>query len=153
MSSELDHVADLIAFVEASPSSHHAAAEGARRLAVEGFTAQEESAEWSSEPGGHYVVRDGALIAWRIPDKSRSFMPFRILGSHTDSTGFTLKPRPDLSGYGWQQLGVEIYGAPLLNSWLDRETRIGRSAGAQRRHHAAGAYRGDHADTAAGYPS
>jgi aspartyl aminopeptidase len=90
-------------------------------LAVEGFTAQEESAEWSSEPGGHYVVRDGALIAWRIPDNSRSFLPFRILGSHTDSTGFTLKPRPDLSGYGWQQLGVEIYGAPLLNSWLDRE--------------------------------
>jgi aspartyl aminopeptidase len=88
---------------------------------VEGFMPQDESAEWSSEPGGHYVVRDGALIAWRVPDTSRSSMPFRILGSHTDSTGFTLKPRPDLSGYGWQQLGIEIYGAPLLNSWLDRE--------------------------------
>lgn len=121
MSSELDHVADLAAFVDASPSSHHAAAEGARRLAAEGFAAQAESAEWSSEPGGHYVIRDGALIAWRIPDTPRSFMPFRILGSHTDSTGFTLKPRPDMIGYGWQQLGVEIYGAPLLNSWLDRE--------------------------------
>jgi aspartyl aminopeptidase len=121
MSSELDHVADLAAFVEASPSSHHAAAEGARRLAAQGFAAQEESAEWSAEPGGHYVVRDGALIAWRIPDTSQSFMPFRILGSHTDSTGFMLKPQPDLVGYGWQQLGVEIYGAPLLNSWLDRE--------------------------------
>jgi aspartyl aminopeptidase len=121
MLSELDHVADLAAFVEASPSSHHAAAEGARRLAAEGFAAQEESAEWSSESGGHYVIRDGALIAWRIPDSSRSFLPFRILGSHTDSTGFMLKPRPDISGYGWQQLGVEIYGAPLLNSWLDRE--------------------------------
>jgi aspartyl aminopeptidase len=121
MSSELDHVADLAAFVEASPSSHHAAAEGARRLASDGFAAQEESAEWNSEPGGHYVVRDGALIAWRIPDTPRSFMPFRILGSHTDSTGFTLKPRPDISGYGWQQLGIEIYGAPLLNSWLDRD--------------------------------
>ena len=121
MSSELDHVADLATFVEASPSSHHAAAEGARRLAAAGFAAQEESAEWSSEPGGQYVVRDGALIAWRIPDTSRPFMPFRILGSHTDSTGFTLKPRPDMIGYGWQQLGVEIYGAPLLNSWLDRE--------------------------------
>ena len=121
MSSALDHVADLAAFVEASPSSYHAVAEGGRRLAAAGFAAQDESAEWNSEPGGRYVVRDGALVAWRIPDAARSFMPFRILGSHTDSTGFTLKPRPDTGGYGWQQLGVEIYGAPLLNSWLDRE--------------------------------
>jgi aspartyl aminopeptidase len=121
MAASLDHVADLAAFVEASPSSHHGAAAGARRLAAAGFVEQEEAAEWNSEPGGHYVVRDGALIAWRIPDGPRSFMPFRILGSHTDSTGFTLKPRADKGGYGWQQLGVEIYGAPLLNSWLDRE--------------------------------
>jgi aspartyl aminopeptidase len=121
MPSAFDHVADLGAFVDASPSSYHAAAEGARRLAAAGFAAQEESAEWSSAPGGHYVLRDGALIAWRIPDSPRSFMPFRILGSHTDSTGFSLKPRADTGGYGWQQVGVEIYGAPLLNSWLDRE--------------------------------
>lgn len=121
MPSALDHVADLAAFVNASPSSHHAAAEGARRLAEAGFAEQQESDGWNSDPGGHYLVRDGALIAWRIPDNARSLTPFRILGSHTDSTGFTLKPRADRSAYGWQQVGLEIYGAPLLNSWLDRE--------------------------------
>jgi aspartyl aminopeptidase len=121
MSAALDHVADLAAFVTASPSSHHAVSESARRLVAAGFAEQQESAAWSSDPGGHYLVRDGALIAWRIPSNARSLMPFRILGSHTDSTGFTLKPRPDISAYGWQQVGIEIYGAPLLNSWLDRE--------------------------------
>ena len=121
MPSALDHVADLAAFVEAAPSSHHAAAEGARRLAAAGFAEQQESAAWTSDPGGHYVVRDGALIGWRIPNSPRSPIPFRILGSHTDSTGFTLKPRADINGYGWQQVGIEIYGQPLLNSWLDRE--------------------------------
>ena len=121
MPSALDHVADLAAFVEASPSSHHAAAEGARRLTAAGFIEQQESEAWSSDPGGHYVVRDGALIAWRVPDGARSGAPFRILGSHTDSTGFALKPKPDIGAFGWQQVGVEIYGAPLLNSWLDRE--------------------------------
>ena len=46
--------------------------------------------------GSLLVGAFGALIAWRIPEGSRPFMPVRILGSHTDATGFTLKPRPDL---------------------------------------------------------
>jgi aspartyl aminopeptidase len=121
MTEALDHAADLAAFVQASPSSYHAAAEGARRLAAAGYIEQDEAAAWDSMPGGHYVVRDGALVAWRIPPDADSRTPFRIVGAHTDSPTFKLKPRPDLGGYGWQQLGVEVYGSPLLNSWLDRE--------------------------------
>lgn len=117
----LDHVQDLGAFVQASPSSFHAAAEGARRLAAAGFTAQDEAAAWDASPGGHYLVRDGALLAWRIPEGAGPTTPFRVLGAHTDSPTFKLKPRPDLGAHGWQQLGVEVYGGPLLNSWLDRE--------------------------------
>ena len=116
-----DHIADLIAFVQASPSSYHAAAEGARRLAAAGFVEQDEAADWDPAPGGHFVVRDGALVAWRIPAVAGPAAGFKIIGSHTDSPTFKLKPKPDTGGYGWQQLGVEIYGGPLLNSWLDRE--------------------------------
>jgi aspartyl aminopeptidase len=117
----LQHVQDLGAFVQASPSSFHAAAEGARRLAAAGFTVQDEAAAWDASPGGHYLIRDGALLAWRIPEGAGPTTAFRILGAHTDSPTFKLKPRPDLGAYGWQQLGVEVYGGPLLNSWLDRE--------------------------------
>ena len=116
-----DHIADLIGFVQASPSSYHAAAEGARRLAAAGFVEQDEAADWDPAPGGHYVVRDGALVGWRIPAGAGPATGLRIIGSHTDSPTFKLKPRPDTGGYGWQQLGVEVYGGPLLNSWLDRE--------------------------------
>src|SRR4029453_3709418 len=108
MSSELDHVADLAAFVEASPSSPHAAAEGARRLAAAGFAGQEEGDEGNSAPGGFFVLREGGLVAGGGPGRARRFTPVRIPGSHTDATGFTLKPRPDLTGYGWQQVGIEI---------------------------------------------
>jgi len=116
-----DHIDDLAAFVSASPSSFHAVEEGARRLAAAGFAATDEAAEWDSSAGGHYLVRDGALLAWRIPDGAGPTTPFRIVGAHTDSPTFKLKPRPDLSAFGWQQLGMEVYGGPLLNSWLDRE--------------------------------
>ena len=116
-----DHITDLAAFVQASPSSFHAAAEGAARLRAAGFAEQDETAPWDASPGGHYLVRDGALLAWRIPDGAGPTTGFRVLGAHTDSPTFKLKPRPDLGGYGWQQLGVEVYGGPLLNSWLDRE--------------------------------
>jgi aspartyl aminopeptidase len=121
MSFALDHVHDLAAYLTASPSSFHAAAEGARRLAAAGFAEQDESADWDASPGGHYLVRDGALLAWRLPPDADPRTPYRIVGAHTDSPGFAVKPNPDLGGHGYQQLGVEVYGAPLLNSWLDRE--------------------------------
>ncbi|HEX8510785.1 MAG TPA: M18 family aminopeptidase [Propionibacteriaceae bacterium] len=124
MSSDLDHVRDLGEFVVASPSAFHAAAEGARRLQAAGFVQQDETDEWDAAPGGHFLVRDGALVAWHVPDDAEPTTGFRIVGSHTDSPTFKLKPNPDIGSYGWQQVGVEVYGGPLLNSWLDRELRL-----------------------------
>src|SRR3954451_23304419 len=129
----LEHIDDLGAFVQASPSSFHAAAEGARRLAAAGFADQDEAGEWDATPGGHFLVRDGALLAWRIPDGAGPTTAFRVVGAHTDSPTFKLKPRPDLGAYGWQQLGVEVYGGPLLNSWLDRELGLARAVGVTQR--------------------
>ena len=121
MTAALDHVRDLADLVTASPSAFHAAAEGARRLALAGFEEVDERGDWPTEPGGHYLVRDGALVAWWLPGHATATTGFRIIGAHTDSPGFTLKPRPDLRTAGWQQLGTEVYGGPLLTSWLDRE--------------------------------
>ena len=115
------YVADLAAFVSASPSSFHAAAEGARRLRAAGFVHQDERDRLGVDPGGHVLVRDGALLAWRVPENAGPTTGFRIIGAHTDSPGFVLKPNPDLDTVGWQQLSTEVYGGPLLNSWLDRE--------------------------------
>ena len=116
------HTEDLAAFVVASPTPYHAAAEGARRLRAAGFTELEETETWELVPGGYFIVRSGSLIAWRIPDGADAGTGYRIVGSHTDSPTFKLKPRPDIrTADGWQQLGVEIYGGPLINTWMDRD--------------------------------
>jgi Aspartyl aminopeptidase len=121
------HLDDLARFITASPSSYHAVAEAARRLTEAGFTGLDETQPWpeaAGAPAKHFVVRDGAIVAWIQPARTRPTMGFRILGSHTDSPGFKLKPRPTIAAHGWLQAGVEVYGGPLLNSWLDRELEL-----------------------------
>jgi aspartyl aminopeptidase len=115
------HLQDLARFIQASPSSFHAVAEVARRLTDGGFAELAESASWTADAGKYFVIRDGAILAWIQPDSATSTTPFRIVGSHTDSPGFKLKPKPTIGSSGWIQAGVEVYGGPLLNSWLDRE--------------------------------
>ncbi|OAZ40795.1 M18 family aminopeptidase [Microbacterium arborescens] len=119
------HAADLADFVASSPSSFHAAAEVARRLVAAGFTALAEDEPWPDQPGGRFlVVRDGAVLAWIVPEAATAVTPVRVFGAHSDSPAFKLKPRPTTGRLGWLQAGVEVYGGPLLNSWLDRELRL-----------------------------
>ena len=121
----LAHAEDLADFVAASPSSYHAAAEVARRLEDAGFVRLQEEDAWPAPAGGRYVVvRDGATIAWTVPADATATTPVQIFGAHTDSPGFKLKPQPTTGSRGWLQAAVEVYGGPLLNSWLDRELRL-----------------------------
>ncbi|GAA1848365.1 M18 family aminopeptidase [Myceligenerans crystallogenes] len=119
------HVEDLASFVTAAPSSYHAAAEVSRRARAAGFESLDESAEWHVVRGGRYVVvRDGSVIAFAVPADAGPTTPFTILGAHTDSPGFKLKPKPTTGAHGWWQAGVEVYGGPLLHTWLDRELEL-----------------------------
>ncbi|WP_133753249.1 M18 family aminopeptidase [Naumannella halotolerans] len=121
MQPDSDELTDLSAFVQASPSAYHAAAETARRLTAAGWSPQPRTEAWDVSPGGHFTLRGGALIAWWVPESADTRSGYRIVGAHTDSPGFKLKPHPQLRRHGWDQLGVEVYGGPLLASWTDRD--------------------------------
>ncbi|KOV76336.1 aminopeptidase 2 [Streptomyces sp. NRRL WC-3618] len=120
---------DLMSFLAASPSAYHAVANTAQRLEKAGFRQVAETDAWDAETsaaatsgtGGKYVLRGGAIVAWYVPEGAAPHTPFRIVGAHTDSPNLRVKPVPDLGGHGWRQVAVEIYGGPLLNSWLDRD--------------------------------
>ncbi|WP_104111721.1 M18 family aminopeptidase [Arthrobacter sp. N199823] len=119
----VEHILDLRDFIDASPSSFHAAAEAGKRLAGAGFTQLNETEPWPVH-GKFFMIRDGAIMAWIVPEDATVTTPFNILGAHTDSPSFKLKPKPTTGRFGWLQAGVEVYGGPLINSWLDRELQF-----------------------------
>ncbi|MER6344917.1 M18 family aminopeptidase [Streptomyces sp. NPDC001595] len=115
------HTDDLMSFLAASPSPYHAVANTAERLEKAGFRQVAETDAWDGTSGGKYVLRGGAIIAWYVPENATPHTPFRIVGAHTDSPNLRVKPLPDTGAHGWRQVAVEIYGGPLMNSWLDRD--------------------------------
>ena len=125
----LPDMIDLIDFLDASPSPWHCVESTVDRL--DGFVRLDETEAWTDIPDAGYVVRSGAVIAWKQPTTAApAHTPFRLIGAHTDSPCLRVKPRPDTGGHGWKQLGVEVYGGILNNSWLDRDLGIaGRVVG------------------------
>src|SRR5262249_16513916 len=113
--------AGLCSYVDASPSPFHACAEAAARLETRGFSRLEETEAWPRGAGRYYLVRRGSLVGWSTEYADGPATPFRIVGAHTDSPNLRIKPRPDVERAGWRLLGVEVYGGPMLNSWLDRD--------------------------------
>lgn len=113
---------DYARFISDSPTSFHAAAVIADRLRDAGYTQQVEGEAWAGHERG-FIVRGGAVIAWHVGGVKPE-TGFRIVGSHTDSPTFKIKPTPGSTASGFGQVNVEVYGGPLLNSWLNRDLGI-----------------------------
>ncbi len=112
---------DLAAAIDASPSPYHACLKAASMLTSAGFQACAESDSWRELPERGFVVRGGALLAWVAPEGLDPATGYRFIGAHTDSPNLRVKPRPDSGRAGFRQVGVEVYGGVLVNSWLDRD--------------------------------
>ncbi len=117
---------DLMTYIDACPTASHAVVEAARRLEEAGFKRIHEADPWSLQAGERfYVVRqDTALIAGQMGSIPPAEGGFRIVGAHTDSPGFRLKAHPKTRSEGFLQLGIEVYGGPLLASWADRDLGV-----------------------------
>ena len=117
---------DLRAFVDASPSPSHAVAEMVRRLTAAGFTALDERDRWTLAPGDtRYAVRDGgSIVAFRVGTAGLADVGARLVGAHTDSPTFAVRPRHEVSRAGYRLVGVEVYGGPLVHTWMDRDLTV-----------------------------
>ncbi len=114
-------IQDFITFIDSSPTAWHAVDFMKQLLLKKGFIELHENEKWRLDPGkSYFVTRNAASIcAFAMPLHT----PFqaRVLAAHTDSPGLKLKPYPEYNKENMVMFGVEIYGAPLLNSWLNRD--------------------------------
>ncbi len=109
----------MIEDLRVSPSPYHAVARSISLLTNAGFVEISITSPFPAEAGRYLVVDGGALVAWVQPDTGPA--SFGIVGAHTDSPNLRVRANAEISSAGTAQLGVEVYGGVLLNSWLDRD--------------------------------
>ncbi len=122
--------ADLLDYIDRSPTAFHACHNLHELFKEAGFETLKESADWNCKPGGSYVVtrNDSSIIAFKLGQDLSNGL--QMIGAHTDSPCLKIKPSPEFSSHGYQQLGVEVYGGALLHPWFDRDLSIaGRVSG------------------------
>jgi len=114
---------DLPHFLKESPTSWHATLEMGNRLASVDFSPLVLNETWDLEKGKKYfVIQDGSLIAFALP--SEKIEKMALIATHTDSPALKLKPSPEIEKNGALYLGVEVYGSPILPSWVNRDLAI-----------------------------
>ncbi|MGD1954149.1 MAG: M18 family aminopeptidase [Sphingomonadales bacterium] len=116
----------ILDYIDASPSPYHAVAETVAKLESTGFMGLSEAGPWNMEPGkSYYTTRGGrTVLAWRMGMTAPNESGVRILGAHTDSPVLKIRPNPDLKGRDMSLLTTEVYGGPLLYTWLDRDLKL-----------------------------
>lgn len=120
----MKEIESLLHFLDQSPTAWHAVAEISTLLQKAGFQLLHEEERWNLAPGARYfVTRNGSsLCAFIVPEKE--MQSARVIGSHSDSPSFKLKPNAEFRKENMILLGLEVYGSPLLTSWLNRDLGI-----------------------------
>ncbi|KAH8916361.1 aspartyl aminopeptidase, partial [Atractiella rhizophila] len=121
----------LVSFLNASPTAYHAVATSITSLEAAGFKRLSEKEDWGLSElqkrggGRFYVTRNqSSLIAFTIPKDIRGDAAANIVGTHTDSPHWRVRPRSWKEAEGYLQVGVETYGGGLWQTWVDRDLSL-----------------------------
>jgi aspartyl aminopeptidase len=127
MSKELKLAQELIDFIYESPSAFHAVENVKNQLNTNGFNELKNEDRWQLQNGGRYFVtkNDSAIFAFVVGKSSPAEKGFKLIGAHTDSPSFRIKPNPEMTSENtYVRLNTEVYGGPILNTWMDRPLAV-----------------------------
>ena len=122
--SQFNH--ELFDFLQSATTPFHAVQYLRNLLIQAGFSELYEEDTWQVKPGkGYYCVRDnGTILICKIAPDGKYDTGWKMLSAHTDSPALQIKPQPSKTKNSYTQLGVEIYGGPILATWFDRDLGI-----------------------------
>ena len=118
---------NLIDFLYESPTAFHAVGNSEKLLCENNFKKLDLLQKWDLKLGEKYYVKknESAIVAFTINSNNIEEEGFRIIGSHSDSPTFRIKPNAEIDvEKTYLKLNTEVYGGPILNTWLDRPLSI-----------------------------
>ncbi len=123
MAQEIKLAEELIDFIHQSPTAFHVVENTANELEKAGYQYLDITDTWQINKGGkYYTTKAGsALFAFQIGTDEPEVNGMKLVSAHSDSPGFKIKPQPEMLVDGkYLKLNTEVYGGPILMSWLDR---------------------------------
>lgn len=118
---------ELLDFIYESPSAYHGVIKVKELLDANGFNEVKECDKWNLQKDGKYytIKNDSAIIAFVVGNGEIVEDGFRLIGAHTDTPGFRIKPNPEMTTEGkYLKLNTEGYGGPILSTWYDRPLSV-----------------------------
>lgn len=116
----------LFDFINHSVSPFHTVDYCANLLEQSGATTLSLKDSWQLETGRTYICKPypSVMFAFKIPETPDFSKGIHLAGAHTDWPGLCIKPAAEKTTHGYLQANVEIYGGPILASFLDRPLSI-----------------------------
>ncbi|CAC9510209.1 aspartyl aminopeptidase [Leishmania donovani] len=118
---------EFVNFMNQAITPFHVVQTVAEMLKDAGYTQLHEEKAWPEiTPGGkYYLMRNGtSIIAFSVGGKFDPMNGVKIVGAHTDSPNFLLKPRTKSTAADYQRVAVQCYGGGLWHSWFDRDLTV-----------------------------
>lgn len=114
--------ANLLKYIKNATSPFHVVLESQRMLEEAGFISLDLTKKWSLEKTGKYYINayGTTLFAFTVGEELGESIRFRIAAAHTDHPCFKVKPSAEMVDNQYLKLNTDVYGGPIVNTWLDR---------------------------------